>query len=97
VTFAASKWARLVLVRRFVHIQPYDRHYGRLVIPSLACLAAMWLVHGAVTAAWPVDLGLTVVTGLVVYGGAYLAVGLTPAERRGAAGLLARVPLPGLK
>jgi O-antigen/teichoic acid export membrane protein len=91
VTFALSKWARLALVAKFVSIQPYDRDYGRLVAPTLAALAAMWVVHKVVGGAWLVDLALTIGSGMVVYGVTYLAVGLTPAERRGAAALLGRL------
>jgi O-antigen/teichoic acid export membrane protein len=97
VTFALSKWARLVLVSRFVSIQPYDRTYGRLVAPSLVGAAVMWLVHTVVGAGWVVDLAATVVTGTAAYAAAYLLVGLTPAERRGAASLLERFPVPFLR
>jgi O-antigen/teichoic acid export membrane protein len=83
VTFSLSKWARLWLVERFVGIQPYDRHYGRLVVPSLAGAAAMWAAHSAVDGPWVVDLGATVVAGLGAYGAAYAAFGLTEPERRG--------------
>jgi O-antigen/teichoic acid export membrane protein len=88
VTFALSKWARLALVSRFVSIQPYDRQYGRLVPPALVGGAAMWLVHSAVGGRWFIDLMLTVVAGLTAYTAAYFVTGLTPAERRGAVGLL---------
>jgi O-antigen/teichoic acid export membrane protein len=91
VTFALSKWARLALVRRFVHIQPYDRDYGRLVIPTLAGLAAMWLVHRVVPGGFLVDLLATGLIGTLVYTGVYLIVGLTEPERRGAKGLVARL------
>ncbi|HEX2051798.1 MAG TPA: oligosaccharide flippase family protein [Actinomycetota bacterium] len=92
VTFAVSKWARLVLVRRFVRIQPYDRHYARLLAPTAACGAAMWAVHAAVGAGWLVDLAATGAAGLLAFVLAYLAFGLTPAERRGASSVLARLP-----
>jgi O-antigen/teichoic acid export membrane protein len=91
VTFAASKWARLVLVRRFVGIQPYDREYLRLIAPSLASLAGMWLVHRAVGGGWTVDVAATASVGLVVYGVAYLVVGLTAGERRQASGLVGSI------
>ena len=84
VTFALSKWARLVLVRRFVRIQPYDRQYGRLVAPSLACAAVMWFVHAAVGGDGLTDLVATGAAGTAAYGVVYLLVGLTDAERRGA-------------
>ncbi|HJR44300.1 MAG TPA: oligosaccharide flippase family protein [Actinomycetota bacterium] len=89
VTFALSKWARLALVRRFVHIQPYDRLYGRLIVPSVAALGAMWLTHRAIGGGWLLDLAGTAVAGFVVYGILYLLVGLTAAERKGASSLLA--------
>jgi O-antigen/teichoic acid export membrane protein len=91
VTFALSKWARLALVRRFVHIQPYDRDYGRLVVPSLAALAAMWLVHRSMGDGWALDLLATSVAGMAVYLAAYLTIGLTPKERTGLSALAARV------
>jgi O-antigen/teichoic acid export membrane protein len=91
VTFALSKWARLALVRRFVRIQPYDRHYARLLVPSGAAAAAMWAVHAALPAAGAVDLVATGLAGTAVYLGAYLATGLTPEERRGLAGLAGRL------
>jgi O-antigen/teichoic acid export membrane protein len=84
VTFAASKWARLVLVKRFVDIQPYDRHYFRLIAPTAAAAVAMMTVHTvAGDWGWALDLVATGVIGTLVYIGAYLAIGLTPAERRG--------------
>jgi O-antigen/teichoic acid export membrane protein len=95
VTFALSKWARLALVHRFVGIQPYDGHYVRLAAPSLASLAAMWLVHSVLDASWLLLLGATVVVGLAVYAGVYAVAGLTPAERRAAGQLLRAAPLPG--
>jgi O-antigen/teichoic acid export membrane protein len=88
VTFALSKWARLLLVKRFVDIQPYDRSYGRLVVPSLVSLGAMWLVHMAVGGNWLVDLAATGLVGGIVYAAAFLAVGLNPAERSGISSLL---------
>lgn len=91
VTFATSNCARLILVKRFVDIQPYDRDYGRLLAPAAAALALMWVVHDVVSGKWAVQLIVTVAAGLAAYGAAYLVVGLTPAERKGAAGLLARV------
>ena len=91
VTFAVSKWARLALVKRFVNIQPYDRDYSRLLVPSLGSLAAMWGVERLVTGAWLVELLALAAVGFVVYAALYLAVGLTRAERRGLSGLVAKV------
>lgn len=91
VTFALSKWARLYLVRRFVNIQPYDRDYLRLIVPTLAALVAMWAIHTLVAANWLVDLLATGGIGSLVYVLVYLAVGLTAAEKRGARALLSKV------
>jgi O-antigen/teichoic acid export membrane protein len=83
VTFALSKWARLYLVKKFVGIQPYNADYARLLLPSLAGAAAMWLIHGALETGFLADLVTTAVGGTLVYVVLYLLVGLTPAERRG--------------
>ena len=91
VTFALSKWARLALVRRFVHIQPYDRDYLRVLPATLASLGVMWLVHSVVTGGWFVDLLLTGLAGGIVFAGGYVLFGMTPAERRGLAMLRARL------
>jgi O-antigen/teichoic acid export membrane protein len=92
VTFALSKWARLVLVRRFVKIQPYDRDYLRLLGPTALAAAAMWGVHQALAGPrWLLDLVGTGAVGVAVFGLAYLFVGLTAAERRGLEGLMARL------
>ena len=91
VTFALSKWARLALVRRFVSIQPYDRDYGRLLAPAAVGLGAMYLVHAVVGGGWATDVVATGVVGTLAYIGTYVAVGLTPPERRGIAGLRARL------
>ena len=85
LTMALSKVARLWLVWRFVHIQPFDRQYARLAIPTLAAIAAGVGTHvSLVSASWPVDLlGTGAVVGLV-YLVILVAVGLPPAEKRAA-------------
>jgi O-antigen/teichoic acid export membrane protein len=95
VTFALSKWARLALVTRFVRIQPYDRNYVRLIVPSGISLLAMLLAHALVPAGWLLDLVATVVVGGFSYAGAYALWGLTAAERRGLDLVVERLPLPG--
>jgi hypothetical protein len=57
----------------------------------------MWVVHMVVGAGWVVDLAATVVAGTAAYLATYLVVGLTPVERRGAASLLERFPIPFLR
>jgi O-antigen/teichoic acid export membrane protein len=91
VTFAASNSVRLFLVRRFVHIQPYDRHYGRLVGPAVLSIAAMWLLDKVVEGGWAIELVVIGGLGVVVYGIAYALVGLTPEERKGLSGVVAGV------
>jgi len=85
LTMALSKLARLWMVWRFVRVQPFDRQYARLAIPTLAALAAGIGTHLLLAGgSWPVDLlGTGVVVGLV-YFGVLLAAGLPPKEKRAA-------------
>jgi O-antigen/teichoic acid export membrane protein len=87
--FAAANITRIVLIKRFIGIQPYDRNYGRLVVPTLACLGVMIVTHALASSAWQVDLLLTASLGALAYAGAYLVTGLTPAERQAAKALIA--------
>ena len=91
VTFALSKWARLALVRRFVKIQPYDRDYVRLLLPTLVGLGVMWVVHRAAGESWAIDLLATAALGTIAYLGVYALVGLTDQERRGVEALRTRL------
>ena len=91
VTFALSKWARLALVKRFVSIQPYDRDYARLLVPSLGAAAVMWVVHAALPAGGAIDLVATGGAGSAAYLALYLVAGLTPDERRGLGNLIGRL------
>lgn len=96
VTFAVSKWARLALVRRFVGIQPYDLAYVRLILPSAVSAATMWLAHRGLPAEqWLLDLTATALAGTVAFAAAFLAWGLTPAERAGLRSFLAGVRAKG--
>jgi O-antigen/teichoic acid export membrane protein len=91
VTFTASNAVRLVLVIRFVRIQPYDRHYIRLLAPALGTAAAMFAAHQVFDRRWGPDLMLTGIVGAATYVGVYLAIGLTAEERQGLARLRARL------
>lgn len=91
VTFALSKWARLALVKKFVDIQPYDRDYTRLLVPTAGSLATMWALERIMDGGWLVELATLGAAGFVVYGALYLALGLTPAERRGLALVAQRI------
>ena len=83
ITLVVSNAARLYLVWRFVHIQPFNRHYFRLAIPTAAGGLVMVGVHVALRhAAWPVDLLGSGVVGSAVYVAVLVAAGLTPTERR---------------
>jgi O-antigen/teichoic acid export membrane protein len=90
-TFAASNLTRLYLVKKFVGIQPYDRQYGRLLGPAAIAFLAMALVHHLMSGSWVVDLAATGITGAAAYGLAYLAVGVTPGERKAALGMVSRI------
>src|SRR4029077_3073549 len=82
ITIAASNWLRLVLVRRFVGIFPWDGAYARLAIPSLLAAIAMLGVHRAVdSVAWYERLVVVGFVGVVVYVPALLLFALTPQER----------------
>jgi O-antigen/teichoic acid export membrane protein len=91
ITLTVSNSIRLWLVWRLVHIQPFNRHYVRLVIPAAASLVVMVGVNAALRGgAWPVDLVATGVAGGLVYLAVLLAFGLTPTERSAATGILSR-------
>ena len=91
VTFALSKWARLVLVARFVNIQPYDRNYLRLLPPTVVSLVVAWLIHRSLSGAWLVDLFATGLAALVAYGIVYMFVGLTAGEKTSAKAAITRL------
>jgi O-antigen/teichoic acid export membrane protein len=83
LTMALSKLARLYMVWRFVHIQPYTRDYLLLLFPTAAGLAVGLAVHLALRGgAWPVDLIGTGAAASLAYLGALLGWGLPAAERR---------------
>jgi O-antigen/teichoic acid export membrane protein len=88
VTLSVSALARLALVRRFVGIWPFDRHFLRLAPPLVVGGAVMLGVHAALSgASWPVDLVASAGAGAAVYATLLLAVGLKPSERRAALAL----------
>jgi O-antigen/teichoic acid export membrane protein len=91
VTFACSNCARLIAVKRFVDIQPYDRRYARLVLPTLIAAAVMWLLHASLHFGYLGDLLVIGSVGGLVYTVCYALFGLTPEERRGARALWQRV------
>jgi O-antigen/teichoic acid export membrane protein len=81
-TLTFSALARLLLVRRFLGIWPFDSSYLRLVPPTVAGALAMFGVHTALPdAKWLVDLVGSFAVGGLVYVGVLVAVGLKPSER----------------
>jgi len=92
VTLTASAIARLLLVKRFVRIWPFDRWYLRLIPPAVAGGLAMWGAHTILSGPkWLIDLGGSVAIGTIVYGIVLVAVGLKPGERRTVLSLVGRV------
>jgi O-antigen/teichoic acid export membrane protein len=83
LTLSFSAVARLMLVRRFLGIWPFDRNYLRLAIPTALGGAAMAATHIVLPAdRWLVDVVGSFLVGGAVYAGALVAVGLKPGERR---------------
>jgi len=83
VTLTASAIARLLLVKRFVNIWPFDRWFLRLIPATAAGGVTMWAAHQALNGPkWLIDLGGSIGLGTIVYGVVLVATGLKPAERR---------------
>jgi O-antigen/teichoic acid export membrane protein len=81
-TLTFSAVARLLFVRRFLGIWPFDEGYLRLVPPALAGAAAMALTHAILPSEkWLVDLVASFAVGGLVYAAALIAVGLPASER----------------
>jgi O-antigen/teichoic acid export membrane protein len=93
LTLSFSAIARLLLVRRFLGIWPFDRIWLRLVVPTALAALTMGLAHAAMpNDRWFLDLLVSVAAGGAVYVGSMLAVGLSPTERAAAARLILRRP-----
>jgi O-antigen/teichoic acid export membrane protein len=92
VTLTLSAVARLLLVKRFVNIWPFDRHFLRLVPAAAAGAVAMWAAHQVLAGPkWLIDLGGSIAFGTIVYGAVLLATGLKPAERRAVFSVAGRI------
>jgi O-antigen/teichoic acid export membrane protein len=89
VTFTSSNAARLLFVRKFVSIQPYDRNYLRLIAPAAIAAVVMWMAHAA-TGGGLLDVVVTGALGTLAYGLAFVAWGATPEERAGVRALVGR-------
>ncbi len=91
-TLTVSALARLLLVRRFLGIWPFDRTYVRLVVPTVIGMLVMLGVHEAVPDdLWLVDLAASALGGAIAYAAAMFAVGLTLQERRALQGLAGKL------
>jgi O-antigen/teichoic acid export membrane protein len=92
ITIACSNWFRLVLVRRYVGIFPWDASYVRLILPAAACAIAMLLAKAVVGEThWFLQLLVMAAVGVVAYLPALLVFGLVPGERIALTNGLAKV------
>jgi O-antigen/teichoic acid export membrane protein len=82
ITLTFSAIARLLLVRRFLGIWPFDRKWLRLAVPTLVGALTMGMVHAVMPGGkWALDLLVSAVLGTGVYAVAMLFLGLAPTER----------------
>ena len=95
-TLTFSAIARLLLVRRFLGIWPFDAGYLRLVVPALVGGAVMWVAHLVLPEAkWLVNLVASAALGAAAYAVVLLAVGLPANERAMVGRLVAKVTRRG--
>ena len=81
-TLTVSAVARLLLVRRFLGIWPFDAAHLRLVVPAALGGLAMAAAHAALPAErWLVDLVVSFAVGSAVYTAALLMIGFPAGER----------------
>jgi O-antigen/teichoic acid export membrane protein len=82
LTLSFSAVARLLLVRRFLGIWPFDGAWLRLVMPTVLGGLTMGLMHAVVPDdRWFVDLVVSAAAGASVYVAALIVIGVLPAER----------------
>jgi len=92
VTLTFSAVARLLLVRRFLGIWPFDASHLRLVVPTVVGGLVMAGVHAVLPdQAWLLNLALSAAIGSVVYAVALFAIGLAPGERDSALRLVGKL------
>ena len=92
LTLSFSAVARLLLVRRFLGIWPFDMAYLRLVVPAVVGALGMVLGDALIPdPRWLVDLVVSFALGGIVYVVALFTVGLLPSERRAAFRMIGRV------
>jgi len=92
VTLTFSAVARLLLVRRFLGIWPFDASHLRLVVPTVIGGLVMAGVHEVLPdQAWLLNLVLSAAIGSVVYAVVVFAIGLAPGERDSALRLVGKL------
>lgn len=90
-TLTASAVARLLLVRRFLGIWPFEPSYLRLVVPAAIGAGGLLGAHAVLAGdRWLVDLVASALVGTLAYAAAVLAVGLPRAEREAVRRLMGR-------
>jgi O-antigen/teichoic acid export membrane protein len=95
LTLSFSAVARLLLVRRFLGIWPFDRAWLRLLGPTVLAGLTMGLMHAALPdGRWFVDLVVSAAVGVGVYVAALLAIGVLPSERTALLRLLGEAGRP---
>jgi O-antigen/teichoic acid export membrane protein len=83
ITLTVSAFVRLLLVKRFVDIWPFDRWYLRLIPATVVGALVMWGVHTVLAGPkWLIDLGGSTLMGTIAYGLVLVMFGLKPGERR---------------
>ncbi len=98
IALVFSNTVRLWLVWRFVHIQPYDRYYAKLLIPTAIGAVVMLVVHAALSGPkWGIDLLGTSLVGGAAYYVALVIFGLTPPEKAMVARVLGKVTSRGAR
>jgi len=91
-TLTFSAIARLMLVRRFLGIWPFDRDFLRLVVPTASGALAMAVAHAAMPGErWLLDLVVSSAAGTALYTAVLLATGLVPSERRALVRMVGKV------
>lgn len=89
---AGFSLVRLGQVRRYIGIQPYDRSYLGLALPTLAAAAASLAAHVVFAGRpWWASLAVTAACGFLAYG-AVLPIALPAAERAALRAPLTRMP-----
>jgi hypothetical protein len=84
-TLTFSAVARLLLVRRFLGIWPFDASHLRLVVPTVIGGLVMAGLHATLPdAAWLLNLMISAAAGTLVYAVVVFAIGLAPGERSAA-------------